>query len=886
MAVNNLIPNSGESMEDFLKRMATGAYSNNGVSMIPYAGVTPPQKVVTGNTTGGSVKGKPVSTAQTGNPMAGNTDNVVTGFFPIKPATNTVQGKPVTTAGKPVVPTVTKTPTTNVTQLKTTTPKTGELIGNNTGYTWQQRLEFFKDPTYKTDALAEYRRALAVEAEHRKNGNTADADKAKGWADKVRTNSGLTDADLGLVVNKETVTTGDNKEVVTTGDNKEVVITGENKNTNTGYFNPVNTENLVNNQLTNYFNTTDADKVNSAESIYQQFLKIIGGDNTPYKTPDILSWDQALTQSSQQMNPLYDAKKVQLEKDMQRMGIKSGFLGQLPWQMFEAQNQSTLENDRATQTANLANSLVSQSKTDRQQAIDNENQRKRDLYSRFTDALNMTNASQKDKLDVATRFLEQLQNYQLGNQKLESNALDLSMKKIDAENYETIKKLDIANLRTRNDLDDAKLAMTKVDVSQYPQEAALRLKSAIQAYDIAGNDEERRQALFTSQKIIADNNAKQSDINTKYYEDNALIDNQIKKNEGKQSDINTEFYRRNAEAETKKKENATSMSDIDLKYYDEEVQTKLKDAKARAASATTQAEYDAAVKDFDVTIAEAKKDMELTKKKIMDKDFSIYDEEQALKLRDLKAKVESAETDADIARSTKDYKIAEAEADKQLKERQAKIAEYEADMKWYDWTNYPEESKAKLEILLSEAKTAKTKEDYAAKTAEIDYQNKILAKDIKAQDLIAAENKAFTSQIAALMKQIDWKQYGTLAKAKLDKAVADANNAMKKGDRDAAIDGLKATLLGLNIDTANVNLASKLDQYRQSPIYKRYETELYRRMKPNAQGKLPYTIEATKKWVSSLPDLTEQEKVALAKQLASQESKSTSSNSSGGFTKK
>ena len=151
-------------------------------------------------------------------------------------------------------------------------------------------------------------------------------------------------------------------------------------------------------------NDTVADDTMTADDLLATWKNIVGGDYSPYKIPETLSWEQALSQSQQQLDPVYNEQKRKLTDDLQLGGVRSGFIGQVPWQMFEAENQAMLENQRSGQIAGLANDLVGQSRSESQRMMENERARKQDLFGMFTNALGNVQGSKAQKADVAMKL--------------------------------------------------------------------------------------------------------------------------------------------------------------------------------------------------------------------------------------------------------------------------------------------------------------------------------------------------------------------------------------------------------------------------------------------------------------------------------------------------
>lgn len=91
----------------------------------------------------------------------------------------------------------------------------------------------------------------------------------------------------------------------------------------------------------------------------------------PPATPPTLSWDQAMQQAQEVLNPIYDQALQDRLRQVMLQNIRTGFFGQLPGADLSQRAAAQLEAARASAIGQLANQMVGQSMENalRQQAL-------------------------------------------------------------------------------------------------------------------------------------------------------------------------------------------------------------------------------------------------------------------------------------------------------------------------------------------------------------------------------------------------------------------------------------------------------------------------------------------------------------------------------------
>ena len=401
------------------------------------------------------------------------------------------------------------------------------------------------------------------------------------------------------------------------------------------------TKKWLEDSLNSVLNNNTTSYMDQAASITQIMQDIVGGNYTPKDIPEVLSWTEALDQARAQLDPIYAQKKENIEKDLKMMGVKSGLINQLPWMMFQAQNLSTLENERATQTADMANAIIDRSSSEKARVSVEEQQRQRDMAEMLITAFNTVKGSDTEKLDIVSQWLNTLESLEMSDIQKQSAKYDLQLRAIDTANYPEELRLKIATaqqaLNEAKSDDDYQVAARQaqlailgaqvqtalVDAANYPEELRLKIATAQQALNEAKSDDEYQVAMRKLDVVIKEAQANMTSYDAKNYD--ALQD----------------MSKQLAEAQLSITKSQATTAKVDADNYLTEKANDLRAQALTLADKTDEASYNKKIREFQLDIKEIESNM-------LKEDWENYPKEA-------KAKLDSAIAAAKIATSNSDW---------------------------------------------------------------------------------------------------------------------------------------------------------------------------------------------------------------------------------------
>ena len=236
-----------------------------------------------------------------------------------------------------------------------------------------------------------------------------------------------------------------------------------------------------------------------ANEYFQDLLEVFGMDTSAVPVPDIMTFGQAKDQATEMFDPLYDEQKERLQKSMQESAVRSGFAGQMPWQMFEAENQNALERQRSSDIANTANSLVGQSRDQANTAMSQAASKRQELFNLFNSAFSASQGAKTGKFDILKNWMDTL-----GQAKTTQLTNEKTQKELDA--YETY-EIPILDAKMREALTKAEIAvidrdLKNAELSVADQTQRLKLQE-IRTRIANANNADARDAAYQEYKILA-----------------------------------------------------------------------------------------------------------------------------------------------------------------------------------------------------------------------------------------------------------------------------------------------------------------------------------------------------------------------------------------------
>ena len=246
---------------------------------------------------------------------------------------------------------------------------------------------------------------------------------------------------------------------------------------------------VTNKMFTDTVTKTPEGTTEKASNVLDLWKEIIGGNFAPQQIPQALTWEQAVDQARQQLDPLYNEQRRQMNENLEYGGARSGLIGQLPWQMYSAENQGRLENERLGSTSSFAQQLVGASQAEQQRMLQNEQQRQQNLFNLFSSAYNAVEGTEQQKMEYAMQFLK------------DASATDLQQQHVDLARDQFEAEAPVREFARLTEEEKYKQSVLKTEVERLnlealPESIALDIADKYQKLELAENKEVREAALF------------------------------------------------------------------------------------------------------------------------------------------------------------------------------------------------------------------------------------------------------------------------------------------------------------------------------------------------------------------------------------------------------
>ena len=132
----------------------------------------------------------------------------------------------------------------------------------------------------------------------------------------------------------------------------------------------------------------------SYEEIYESIMKQIPKE----AQPEVLSWEDALKQAKENVNPIYDESQKNLSNLLDVSNIRSGFYGQKPGDAYKSERLSSEENARLQAINSLATQLQGLSRQDAQSVINTNLARQGQALQALQTAASMSGSQKNTQL--------------------------------------------------------------------------------------------------------------------------------------------------------------------------------------------------------------------------------------------------------------------------------------------------------------------------------------------------------------------------------------------------------------------------------------------------------------------------------------------------------
>jgi len=132
----------------------------------------------------------------------------------------------------------------------------------------------------------------------------------------------------------------------------------------------------------------------SYEEIYESIMKQLPKE----VQPEVLSWEDALKQAKENVNPIYDESQKNLSKLLDVSNIRSGFYGQKPGDAYKSERLSSEENARLQAINSLATQLQGLSRQDAQNVINTNLARQNQALQALQTAASMSGSQKNTQL--------------------------------------------------------------------------------------------------------------------------------------------------------------------------------------------------------------------------------------------------------------------------------------------------------------------------------------------------------------------------------------------------------------------------------------------------------------------------------------------------------
>ncbi|MGM0409256.1 MAG: hypothetical protein ACQEQF_00735 [Bacillota bacterium] len=99
----------------------------------------------------------------------------------------------------------------------------------------------------------------------------------------------------------------------------------------------------------------------SEQEFYQDAIKKISEQDSGFNEEDVLTYEEAVEQAENQVNPMYEKGREEYMEKMDKDAVKRGVFGQIPQEALKRHKASELEAQKASDVASLATELRGQS---------------------------------------------------------------------------------------------------------------------------------------------------------------------------------------------------------------------------------------------------------------------------------------------------------------------------------------------------------------------------------------------------------------------------------------------------------------------------------------------------------------------------------------------
>lgn len=271
-------------------------------------------------------------------------------------------------------------------------------------------------------------------------------------AEAIRNKYGFSGGTDGTETNK--ITTGGegelNGEATVNEETGELVFEGENAE-------------LVNRLM------TELEGAKDSQAFYEQAMQELLNQDTGVQESDVLSYEEAVAQAEDKINPLYDNAREEYSEKLDADAVRRGVFNQIPQEAMKRYEIDKLDNERASEVANLASDLQSRSKQEAGQMASLRQQEMQNKLNVLMAGLNASgNASQMAVNTINTIASLQMQREQMDfNKDTTNRELDLKEESQDFNQAVTMEELNMKKKQMQQDevLNNARISQTWANIS-------------------------------------------------------------------------------------------------------------------------------------------------------------------------------------------------------------------------------------------------------------------------------------------------------------------------------------------------------------------------------------------------------------------------------------
>lgn len=162
----------------------------------------------------------------------------------------------------------------------------------------------------------------------------------------------------------------------------------------------------------------ELESAKSDQEFYEKAMQGLMNKTETFNENDILTYEEALKQAENQINPLYDNARDEYMEEMDKDAVRRGVFNQIPQEAMKRYKVGELENQRSSNIAGLANDLKSKSLQEAQGIAQQKQQEMQSKLSLLMAGLQASgNKSQMAMSTINTVANIQAQQQQLGMQK-------------------------------------------------------------------------------------------------------------------------------------------------------------------------------------------------------------------------------------------------------------------------------------------------------------------------------------------------------------------------------------------------------------------------------------------------------------------------------------